>query len=98
LQSSRYTVGSLEQTLEDIAAKNRTTAETIYGTLVAHDGRGRKLPPEEFGRKTLGQIAGESGISVRSLELALEMRGVQLQPEMTMRAGADKNGIGVDRL
>lgn len=98
IEKAGYTVGSLEQTLEDIAAKNRTNAETIYGTLVARDDSGRKLPSEGFGRKTLEQIATERGISVRSLQLALEMKGVQAQPEMTMRVVADKNGIGVDTL
>jgi hypothetical protein len=81
-----------------VAAKNRTKAETIYGTLIARDDSARKLPSEGFGRKTLEQIATESGISVRSLQLALEMKGVQAQPEMTMRVVADKNGIGIDTL
>jgi hypothetical protein len=98
LENAGFTVVSVQETLAAIALRNRTTAEKIYRYIAPQNSGMRKLPSDGFGRKTLGEIAEDNGISAVSLQLALRQKGVDADTVMSMKAITEKNRIGMTEL
>ncbi|MBN1279957.1 MAG: DUF4405 domain-containing protein [Chlorobium sp.] len=98
LEQAGFTVGSVEETLGDIAVANRTTAEKLYKHIAPAQQGNTRLPAEGFGRKTLQEIADSASVSPTSLQLALRQKGVEAEASMTMKTIAEKNGIDMKQL
>ncbi len=98
LEKAGFMVDSVQQTLGEIALKNHTTAEKVYVPLAPEKSGARKLPAEGLGRKTLQEVADDAGISALSLQLALKQKGVEAEPDMTLKSIAEKNGIEMNAL
>lgn len=98
LEKAGFTVGSIEETLGDIAIANGTTAEKLYQHIAPAQQGKTRLPAEGFGRKTLQEIADSASVSPTSLQLALRQKGVEAEASMTMKTIAEKNGIEMKQL
>ena len=98
LEKAGYAVGSVQETLAEIAARNRTTAEALYRHIAPAESGKHRLPAEGLGRRTLQEIADGAGVSATSLQLALRQKGVEAKPEMTLKSIADRNRIGMSEL
>ncbi|ACD89528.1 conserved hypothetical protein [Chlorobium limicola DSM 245] len=98
LEKAGYTVGSVQETLADIAIRNKTTAEKIYRDIAPEKSGAKKLPSEGLGRKTLQEIADAQGISVTSLQMALRQKEIEAEPGMTLKAIAERNHIEMSEL
>ncbi len=98
LEQAGVTVRSVDETLADIAAANRTTAEKLYRHIAPAASPGSTLPAQGLGRKTLQEIADTADISVSSLQLALRQKGVEAEPDMTLKTIADANSLTMSDL
>ncbi len=98
LEKAGYMVGTVRLTLAEIAVQNHTTAEIVYRSIAPEKSGARKLQVEGFGRRTLGEVASEGGVSPESLKLALRQKGIDAETGMTMREVAEKNRTGMNEL
>jgi len=98
LEAAGFAVGSVEETLAEIAARNRTTAEALYRHIAPAKSGKQRLPAEALGRRTVQEIADGAGVSATSLQLALKQKGVVSEPDMTLKSIADRNSIDMSRL
>jgi DNA-binding phage protein len=98
LKQAGLIVVSKQQTLADIAAKNRMTAEKIYELIAPAEQPNRILTAQGLGEKSLQQIADEAGVSSTSLQLALRQKGVEAKTDMTLKTIAANNGRSMNDL
>lgn len=98
LKQAGLLVDSTQQTLADIAAKNRMTAEKIYELIAPAEQPKRLLTAQGLGEKTLQQIADEAGVSSTSLQLALRQKGVAAKTDMPLKTIVANNGRSMNEL
>lgn len=98
LKQAGLTVVSKQQTLADIATKNKTTAEKIYEIIAPPEKSIRQLKALGLGEKTLQQIADEAGVSSTSLQLALRQKGIAAKTDMPLKTIAANNGKSMTEL
>ena len=91
-------VVSKQQTLADIAEKNRMTAEKIYELIALAEQPIRILAAQGLGEKTLQQIADEAGFFSTSLQPALSQKGVAAKTDMPLKTIAANNGMSMNEL
>jgi hypothetical protein len=98
LESAGLTVTSRKQTIAEIANANGMTAEKVYAFIAPAEQGKHKIQGEGFGKKTLQQIADESGVSPASLQLALRQKGIEAKTDTPMKAIAENNRLQMGEL
>ncbi len=98
LEKAGLTLSSTKETLAAIAEANGMAAEKVYEMLApGEDGRS-VLSGKGFGRRTLQQIADESGVSATSLQLALRQKGIEAKTGTPLKTIAEENGMEMREL
>lgn len=98
LTEAGFSVNSVDETLAEIAERNNTIAEKLYRHIAPEKSGKSTLPAKGLGRKTLQKVADSAGISAVSLQLALRQQDIDAEPEMTLKAIADRNRISMSEL
>jgi DNA-binding phage protein len=98
LKNAGLKVNSREQTIAQIAKENGMTAEKVYAFIAPAEQGKHKLKAEGFGKKTVQQIADESGVSSASLLLALQQKGIAAKSDTPMKAIAENNRLQMSEL
>jgi len=98
LTEAGFSVSSVDETLAEIAERNNTIAEKLYRHIAPEKSGKSTLPAKGLGRKTLQKVADSAGISAVSLQLALRQQDIDAEPEMTLKAIADRNRISMSEL
>lgn len=98
LKQAGLIVVSKQQTLADIAAKNRMTVEEIHELIAPAEQTNRILTAQGLGEKSLQQIADEAGVSSTSLQLALRQKGVAAKTNLPLKTIAANNGRSMNEL
>jgi hypothetical protein len=99
LKSQGIAVEDTRQTLQEIAHRNETTPQGLYRIMKSEEdveGSGRGLPPfppAGFGRRSLEDVCREYGLDPFGITRALTARGVEADPESTVREIAGKNSM-----
>ena len=107
LENNGLKVEGPEQTLQDIAAANQTSAMEIYRIIKpfgqkAEPAAGKEYTPEmvdvEFsgtglGRKTFTRLAEELGLPGRELKRRLTEKGVEVELDETFKTAADRYNL-----
>jgi hypothetical protein len=88
---------SSDETLAQIAKKNRTTPQAIYSLINPAEEESDTLPaiPRKpgfgFGRKTLKEVCENYELDITATKAHFEALGIRVQPEQTMKAIAKEN-------
>jgi DNA-binding phage protein len=98
LEKAGLKVASSKETLAAIAEANGMAAEKVYEMLAPGEKGSSKLSGKGFGRKTLQQIADESGVSATSLQLALRQKGIEAKTDIPLKTIVEENGIELREL
>jgi hypothetical protein len=98
LEKSGLKVGSVKETLAEIAEANGMAAEKVYEMLAPAEKKRSTLSEKGFGQKTLKQIADEAGVSPTSLQLALNQKGIEAETDTSLKTIAEENGIQMREL
>ncbi|NTU57723.1 MAG: DUF4405 domain-containing protein [Chlorobiaceae bacterium] len=97
LKKAKLIVTSEKETIAEIAKANGITAEQVYAFIAPPEKGTHKLQGEGFGRKTLQQIADETGVSATSLQLALRQKGIEAKTDDLLRDIAKNNNIEMSK-
>ncbi len=98
LEKAGLIVASSKETLAAIAEANGMAAERVYEMLAPEEQGKSKLGGKGFGRRTLQQIADESGVSATSLQLALRQKGIEAKTDTPLKTIVEENNIEMREL
>jgi hypothetical protein len=106
LNRQGFSVSSEDQTLQSIAAAGGLSPRDLYALLQQGDGSGPTgsviggslSPGRGLGRRTLAEIAKELEISTERVEQILQSRGLEANPDETLREIAERNAVGPHEL
>ncbi len=98
LEAAGYQVAGPEQSLQDMAAANGVSPQTLYNamapTATPKDTAPRQLPempPPGTGKLTLDAFSRQYGLDTGRLRRSLEARGIEMGDGMTIKAIAAAN-------
>lgn len=92
LKNQGITVNDTFQTLQEIAALNGKTPELIYEKIVNPNSHGLQQGAG-VGRKTISDLAAETGKSVDEILKAFKDNGIDATKDETLKQIGDKNNI-----
>lgn len=92
LKAEGILVKNADQTLQQIAVQNRTTAKRIYDLMVPQKQRHAASPVSSLGRRSLEELAEMGYINLDDSVAYLKVKGVDATPQTRMREAADALG------
>jgi hypothetical protein len=99
LQAKGWTVGSPQESLQDIAARNRTSPQALYERLRGavdstneRSGKARSIGLSRLGNRSLSEVAQALGIPSSRAVAILKEAGVSTHPGERIRAIATRLG------